>query len=62
MLWPGSLNLEKVHVVYRQFNRGAWMGVKVRKIYKKKLTGSRKAIRIMKGLTGDDYMHVYSHY
>ena len=28
----------------------------------KKLTGSRKAIGVMKGLTGDDYMRVYSHF
>ena len=37
------------------------MGMKVRNIITKKLIGSRKAIGVMKGLTGDDYMHVYSH-
>ena len=38
------------------------MGMKVRKISNKKLTGSRRAIGMTKGLTGDDYMRVYSHY
>ena len=29
---------------------------------KKKLTGSREAIRMTRGLTGGDYMRVYGHF
>ena len=52
----------KVPIVYCQFNRSTWMGVKVRKLKIKKLAGSRKAIGVIKCLSGDDYISVYSHF
>ena len=38
----------KVHIVYRQFNRGNWMGVKVRKI------NNQKTDRLQKGDWSDE--------
>ena len=38
------------------------MGMKDRKRSKEKLKISRKAIGITRGLTGSDYMRVYSHF
>ena len=29
---------------------------------RKKLTGYRRAIGVTRGLIGDDYMHMYSHF
>ena len=52
----------KLHIVCCRFRRGNWIGVKDRTGVTKKLIGSRRAIGIMKGMTGDDYMRVYSHY
>ena len=62
MLWLESHILVKVYIVCRQFTRGNWARRKTRKFSKKKVTSSKEVIKMIIGLTGDDYMHMYSHF
>ena len=43
VLWPKRPIQEKFYIVYCQFNRGAWMGVKVRKINNQKTDRLQKS-------------------
>ena len=50
-----------VQLVCHYLARGNWIGMKDRKRSREKLKGSRKATSIIRGFTGSDYTHVYSH-
>ena len=48
VLWPKSPIQVRVHIVYRQFNRGDWLGKKDRKI------NNQKTDRLQKGNWSDE--------
>ena len=52
----------KVPIVSCHLARGQLTGMKFMKRKRKKLKSSRKALGIMRGLTGGDCMRVYSHF
>ena len=52
----------KVPIVCHRLAIGHWIGMKTRKSNKEKLKSSREVFGIMRGLTGGDYMHAYSHF
>ena len=52
----------KVHIMCHRLAKGDWMGIRIGKGVGKKLKSSRKVIFMARGLTGRDYMRVYSHF
>ena len=61
MLWQESHSLLKFQIVCHGLARGDWIGMKDRKRSREKTEGLKKGIGMTRGLTGTNYMHVYSH-